>query len=93
MNYRRFGRMGWKVSEIGYGMWGLAGWSGSDDRETMASLERAMELGCNFWDTAWAYGDGKSEQILAKILKEKAISDAIGAELKTAVTEFKQSYH
>jgi aryl-alcohol dehydrogenase-like predicted oxidoreductase len=70
MNYRRFGRTGWKVSEIGYGMWGLAGWSGSDEDETMRSLRRAVELGCNFFDTAWAYGDGKSEQILAKILKE-----------------------
>ncbi|HKD04338.1 MAG TPA: aldo/keto reductase, partial [Bryobacteraceae bacterium] len=58
MNYRRFGRTGWQVSEIGYGMWGLAGWSGSDDRETLASLDRAIELGCNFFDTAWAYGDG-----------------------------------
>jgi len=70
MNYRRFGRTGWKVSEVGYGMWGLAGWSGSDESETLESLHRAVELGCNFFDTAWAYGDGKSEQILAKILKE-----------------------
>ena len=70
MNYRRFGRMGWKVSEIGYGMWGLAGWLGSDDGETMRSLHRAVEFGCNFFDTAWAYGDGKSEQILAQILRE-----------------------
>lgn len=70
MNYRRFGRMGWKVSEIGYGMWGLAGWTGSDEVETLRSLHRAVELGCNFFDTAWAYGDGKSEQILAKILRE-----------------------
>jgi aryl-alcohol dehydrogenase-like predicted oxidoreductase len=70
MNYRRFGRTGWKVSEIGYGMWGLAGWTGSDDAETIKALHRAVELGCNFFDTAWAYGDGKSEQILARILKE-----------------------
>jgi aryl-alcohol dehydrogenase-like predicted oxidoreductase len=70
MNYRCFGRTGWKVSEIGYGMWGLAGWSGSDEAETLRSLRRAVELGCNFFDTAWAYGDGKSEQILATILKE-----------------------
>jgi len=70
MNYRRFGRTGWNVSEIGYGMWGLAGWTGSDDAETLASLHRAVELGCNFFDTAWAYGDGKSEQILAKVLRE-----------------------
>jgi aryl-alcohol dehydrogenase-like predicted oxidoreductase len=70
MNYRRFGRTGWKVSEIGYGMWGLAGWSGSDEAETLQSLRRAVELGCNFFDTAWAYGDGVSEQILGKILRE-----------------------
>ena len=78
MNYRKFGRTGWKVSEIGYGMWGLAGWSGSDDKETMASLDRAIELGCNFFDTAWAYGDGKSEQILAKILKENKGNAGVG---------------
>ncbi len=78
MNYRRFGRTGWKVSEIGYGMWGLAGWSGSDENETMRSLRRAVELGCNFFDTAWAYGDGKSEQILAKILKEYKNDSAAG---------------
>lgn len=78
MNYRRFGRTGWNVSEIGYGMWGLAGWSGSDDAETMASLRRAVELGCNFFDTAWAYGDGKSEQILAKILREYKSVSGVG---------------
>ncbi len=78
MNYRRFGRTGWKVSEIGYGMWGLAGWSGSDEDETMRSLRRAVELGCNFFDTAWAYGDGKSEQILAKILEEYKNDSAAG---------------
>jgi len=70
MNYRRFGRTGWEVSEVGYGMWGLAGWTGSDEKETIESLHRAVELGCNFFDTAWAYGDGKSEQMLARILKE-----------------------
>jgi len=78
MNYRRFGRTGWKVSEIGYGMWGLAGWSGSDDKETLASLHRAVELGVNFFDTAWAYGDGKSEQILGEILKEHKNDKAAG---------------
>jgi len=69
MRYRRFGRTGWEVSEIGYGMWGMAGWTGSEDAESLASLDRAVELGCNFFDTAWAYGDGHSEQLLAKLLK------------------------
>ncbi|HKE35347.1 MAG TPA: aldo/keto reductase [Candidatus Acidoferrum sp.] len=69
MRYRRFGRTGWNVSEIGYGMWGMGGWSGSDDKESIESLQRAVDLGCNFFDTAWAYGDGHSEQLLGKTLR------------------------
>jgi aryl-alcohol dehydrogenase-like predicted oxidoreductase len=69
MNYRRFGRSGWKVSEIGYGMWGMAGWTGSQDTESLDSLHRSIDLGCNFFDTAWAYGDGHSEQLLGKVLR------------------------
>src|SRR5216683_6014765 len=62
MRYRKFGRTGWDVSEIGYGMWGMGGWSGSDDSESLDALQRAVDLGCNFFDTAWAYGEGHSEQ-------------------------------
>jgi aryl-alcohol dehydrogenase-like predicted oxidoreductase len=69
MQYRVFGRLGWKVSEIGYGMWGMAGWTGSSDEESHASLDRAIELGCNFFDTAWAYGEGHSERLLGATLK------------------------
>ncbi len=69
MNYRRFGRTDWQVSEIGYGMWGLAGWTGSDIEEVNASLDLAVELGCNFFDTAWGYAEGKSEQILGELIK------------------------
>lgn len=69
MNYRRFGRTDWQVSEIGYGMWGLAGWTGSDVEEVNASLDLAVELGCNFFDTAWGYAEGKSEQILGELIK------------------------
>jgi aryl-alcohol dehydrogenase-like predicted oxidoreductase len=67
MEYRRFGRTGWSVSEIGYGMWGLAGWTGSEQTEVDQALERSVGLGCNFFDTAWGYGAGKSEQILGKL--------------------------
>ncbi len=70
MNYRRFGRTNWNVSEIGYGMWGLAGWTGSDENEVQAALEKSVELGCNFFDTAWGYGAGKSEQVLGNLLKK-----------------------
>jgi aryl-alcohol dehydrogenase-like predicted oxidoreductase len=69
VNYRRFGRVGWQVSEVGYGMWGMGGWSGSNDDESIASLQRAVELGCNFFDTAWAYGDGRSEHLLGEIVR------------------------
>ena len=69
MKQRRFGRVGWMVSEVGFGMWGMAGWTGSADEESLASLDRAIELGCNFFDTAWAYGDGHSERLLGETLR------------------------
>ena len=69
MQYRTFGRIGWQVSEVGYGMWGMAGWTGSEDEESYASLDRAIALGCNFFDTAWAYGEGHSERLLGATLK------------------------
>lgn len=71
MHERTFGRTGWQVSEIGYGMWGMGSWSGSDDDESIASLERAVDLGCNFFDTAWAYGQGHSERLLGRLLKSR----------------------
>lgn len=69
MNYRRFGRTGWRVSEIGYGMWGMGEWSGSDDAESLASLQLSVDLGCNFFDTAWAYGEGRSEGLLGQLVR------------------------
>jgi len=72
MRYRKFGRLGWDVSELGYGMWGMAGWSGSDDSESAAALDRAVERGCNFFDTAYAYGDGHSERLLRDALRRHA---------------------
>ncbi|MEQ1727453.1 MAG: aldo/keto reductase [Vicinamibacterales bacterium] len=66
MNHRTFGRTGWPVSEIGYGMWGMGGWTGSNDEESLASLGRAIVLGCTFFDTAWVYGEGKSERLLGE---------------------------
>ena len=69
MKNRRFGRTDWQVSEIGYGMWGMAGWSGSDDQESLKSLQRAVDLGCNFFDTAWGYGEGHSEALLGRIIR------------------------
>ncbi|NBB27223.1 aldo/keto reductase [Cellulophaga sp. BC115SP] len=72
MEYRKFGRTGWQVSEVGYGMWGMAGWTGSEEQEVNNALDKSIEMGCNFFDTAWAYGDGLSEEILNKTLKRHA---------------------
>jgi len=72
MRYRTFERTGWRVSELGYGMWGMGGWSGSDDRESFASLELALSRGVNFFDTAQAYGDGHSEQLLGMLHQRHA---------------------
>ncbi|HKV24668.1 MAG TPA: aldo/keto reductase [Candidatus Acidoferrum sp.] len=85
MRYRRFGRTGWNVSEIGYGMWGLAGWTGSDDAESLASLQRSVDLGCNFFDTAWAYGNGRSEKILGEILRANKNAANAGPDKKLYV--------
>jgi aryl-alcohol dehydrogenase-like predicted oxidoreductase len=70
MNYRRFGRTGWMVSEIGYGMWGMGSWTGSEDTQSLKSLQLAVDLGCNFFDTAWAYGEGHSERLLGQVLRQ-----------------------
>ncbi|HEY2905925.1 MAG TPA: aldo/keto reductase [Vicinamibacterales bacterium] len=76
MRYRRFGRTGWQVSEIGYGMWGMGGWTGSNDEESLKAIERALALGCNFFDTAWVYGEGRSEKLLGEALRRRAAEDA-----------------
>ncbi|AQZ61907.1 aldo/keto reductase [[Actinomadura] parvosata subsp. kistnae] len=73
MRERRFGRLGWKVSEVGYGMWGIAGgeggWTGADDATGDAALDEAVRLGCTFFDTAWIYGRGHSERMLGRLLE------------------------
>src|SRR3954467_9911751 len=74
MRTRTFGRTGWQISEIGYGMWGMGGWTGSDDEESLRALDRASALGCNFFDTAWAYGAGKSEMLLGEALRSAKAS-------------------
>ena len=69
MRYRTFGRTGWQVSEVGYGMWGMVGWSGADDERSRQALQLAADLGCTFFDTAWAYGNGHSEQLLGELVR------------------------
>ena len=69
MNYRLFPNLGWPVAEIGFGTWGMGGWTGSDDALSSAALDRAVTLGCNVFDTAWAYGDGHSERLIGELLR------------------------
>ena len=68
MQYRKFGHTGVQVSDIAPGLWGMSGWSGSNDRESMQALQLSVDLGCNFFDTAWAYGEGKSDGLLGQTI-------------------------
>jgi aryl-alcohol dehydrogenase-like predicted oxidoreductase len=61
--------MEWNVSDMGYGMWGMGSWSNSDDNESLASLQAAVDIGGNFFDTAFAYGEGRSENLLGQIVR------------------------
>lgn len=69
MIYRRLGRTGFAVSEVGHGLWGMGEWSGSNEQESLLALQTSVDLGCNFFDTAWAYGNGKSDHLLGQILR------------------------
>ena len=74
MNYRRMGKTGLSVSEVGYGAWGIgkSGWIGASDHESLKALRRAIDLGLNFIDTALGYGDGHSERLVGQLTKERS---------------------
>ncbi|MFI6824366.1 aldo/keto reductase [Micromonospora sp. NPDC050187] len=73
MRYRRLGRLGWEISEVGYGMWGIGGgpggFTGWDYDVAPRCLDEAVERGCNFFDTAWVYGRGVSERLLGDLVR------------------------
>jgi aryl-alcohol dehydrogenase-like predicted oxidoreductase len=73
VNERRLGRTGLSVSEIGYGAWGIGGsmWLGAEDQESLEALHRAVDLGVNFIDTAWVYGNGHSEKLVGEVVRER----------------------
>lgn len=72
MRHRRLGRTGAQVSEIGHGLWGMSGWTGSEDAESLSALQLSVDSGCNFFDTAWAYGEGKSDGLLGQIVAKNS---------------------
>jgi aryl-alcohol dehydrogenase-like predicted oxidoreductase len=72
LKYRKLGRTGFDVSDVAHGLWGMSGWSGSNDQESLAAMQLAVDLGCNCFDTAWAYGEGKSDGLLGEIMARNA---------------------
>jgi aryl-alcohol dehydrogenase-like predicted oxidoreductase len=71
LKYRKFGRIGWDVAEIGFGAWAVGGeWGAVDDEQSIAALKRALELGVNFFDTADVYGNGRSERLMGRLRRE-----------------------
>jgi aryl-alcohol dehydrogenase-like predicted oxidoreductase len=79
MRMRRLGGTGLAVGEVGLGLWGMGGWSGSDDRSSLSVLTQAADMGCTFYDSAWAYGDGRSDSLLGRLLRERPASDIVAA--------------
>ncbi len=72
MEHRVLGRTGWRISAISFGAWAIGGtWGDVQDRESLAALHRAVDLGVNFFDTADVYGDGRSERLLAELKRER----------------------
>ena len=73
MRYRELGRSGLRVSEIGYGAWGIgaSSWVGATEDESVRALHRAIDLGVNFIDTALAYGRGHSEKLVGQVVRER----------------------
>jgi len=72
MHYRALGRTGWNVSEIGFGAWAIGGaWGNVSDAESMSALHKAIDSGVNFIDTADVYGMGRSERLIAQLLRER----------------------
>ena len=93
MEYRPLGRTGWHISALGFGAWGIGGdaWGTTDDRTSLATLHRAIDLGVNFIDTADVYGDGHSERLVAQIRhsrsEELIIATKAGRRLNPHVAE------
>lgn len=79
MHYRAFGRHSFNCSEIGFGAWAIGGaWGAQADSDSLAALHRALDLGVNFIDTAAGYGNGRSERLIAQVLRERAAGGHTG---------------
>jgi aryl-alcohol dehydrogenase-like predicted oxidoreductase len=84
MKYRKLGKSGFDVSEIGFGAWAIGGsWGPQDEGESIKALHHALDLGVNFIDTAAGYGNGKSERLIAQVLKERGDQGKVVVATKT----------
>jgi aryl-alcohol dehydrogenase-like predicted oxidoreductase len=81
MKNRTFGRTGLSVSEIGHGLWGMGSWSGSSEEQSLAALAESRRLGCNFYDSAWAYGAGKSDRLLGQAGKSGGAGTVLASKI------------
>lgn len=90
MKNRRFGRLGWQVSEIGYGAWQIGGnmWGEVGDRDAEAAIEAALDAGITFFDTAWAYGRGRSEKVLGGVLRRTGMREKVRVATKIPPKNF-----
>jgi len=79
MNYRSLGKTKLSVSEIGHGLWGMGDWKDSNDEESLQTLQKSLEIGCNFFDSAWSYGSGHSDRLLGKLIKNNPAAKIITA--------------
>jgi len=79
MQYRNFGLSGLKVSEIGHGLWGVGDWPDSEDKQSLEMMQLSLDLACNFYDTAAAYGNGRSEKLLGRLIKNNPRKEIIVA--------------
>lgn len=70
MRYRPLGKTGLEVGAIGHGLWGMGSWTGSDDEISKQALRRSIELGCTFFDSAFVYGDGKSDKLIGDVARQ-----------------------
>jgi aryl-alcohol dehydrogenase-like predicted oxidoreductase len=85
MRYRAFGKTGIQVSEIGFGAWALGGqWGGQDDHQSISALNEAIDRGVNFIDTAQGYGDGRSERVIAEVLRSRSEKVYVGTKTPPA---------
>jgi aryl-alcohol dehydrogenase-like predicted oxidoreductase len=79
MHYRRLGKTGFRISVIGSGLWGMGGWTGSNDGESGKVLQGLLDRGCNFFDTAYSYGNGRSDHLLGELIQNNRRKRIIAA--------------